>query len=64
MGESCQLQTGIEPATFSASDRRKDALTIQLLGLRWQKEGYDVYWYELATYVLLIRQSQYVCISY
>ena len=50
-----QAGTGIEPATFWFPVRRS---TIELLGLRWQREGYDV------TYVLLIQQSRYVCISY
>ena len=35
------------------SDLRGDGLTIELPGLRWQREGYDVYWFLRATYVLL-----------
>ena len=32
-------------------------VTIELLGLRWQRECYNVYWFICVTYVLLIRQS-------
>ena len=41
---------------------RWDALTIELLGLRWQREGYDVYWFVRATYVLMIQQSRYMSV--
>ena len=37
-----------------SSDLRSDAVTIELPGLRWQREGYDVHWFVRATYVLLI----------
>ena len=55
------------------SDLRWDALTIELPGLRWQREGYDVYWFVYwcvlahATYVLLIQHmymSVYLFIIY
>ena len=46
------------------SDLRWDALTIELPELKWQREGYDVYWFVRATYVLLIQQSRYVCMLY
>ena len=39
------------------SDLQWDALTIELPGLRWQREGYDVYWFVCATYVLLSQHS-------
>ena len=42
------------------SDLRRDALTIELPGLRWQREGYDVYWFVRATYVLHKQQSRYL----
>ena len=44
------------------SDLWWDALTIGLPGLRWQREGYGVYWFVRATYVLLIQQSRYMSI--
>ena len=43
------------------SDLRWDALTIELPGLRWQREGYDVYWFVRATYVLL-SQRVFICL--
>ena len=46
------------------SDFRWDALTIELPGLRWQREGHDMYRFVRATYVLLIQQSRCVCLSY
>ena len=47
---------------FFSETFRSEALTIELPGLRWQRKGYDVYWFVRATYVLLIQQSRYVCI--
>ena len=38
------------------------ALTIEIPGLRWQREGHDVYRFVCATHVLLIQQSRYVSI--
>ena len=46
------------------SGLRWDALTIELPGLRWQREGHDVYWFVRTTHVLLIQQSRYVSISW
>ena len=33
--------------------------TIELPGLRWQGEGYNVYRFVCVTYILLIQQSRY-----
>ena len=41
------------------SDLRWDALTIELPGLRWQREGHDVYRFVCATHVLLIQMYVY-----
>ena len=38
-------------------------MTIELPGLGWQREGYDMYWFVRATNVLPIQQSRYVCVS-
>ena len=51
------MKTRIEPATFWY-DLRWDALislTIELPGLRWQREDYDVYLFVHVTYILLIQ---------
>ena len=39
-----------EPKNLQPSDFLWDALTIELPRLRWQREGYDVYWFVRGTY--------------
>ena len=49
------------------SDLRWDALTIELPGLRWQREGHDMYLFVSATHVLLnssLDMSVYLIIEY
>ena len=51
-----------------SSDLRWDALTIELPGLRWHREDYDVHWFVRANHLYMTSsktlRGKYVCLEY